>query len=332
MGIAPAAVVRAREEFLMSARYSETSADTLRIDPDEDPRAAGPDSKGVRLWAALAVAAIAVAGFGGVVAYGYLVYADRGGLTPAPLVMADPKPAKVRPENPGGLRVPHQDKDVFGLGGKDGATTPRPLVETLLPLPETPLPRPTPSATPIQPVGAAAPTAVSATPSPAATVTAATAAPVQIPATPSAVAAAGRGSEIPVNPSAAPLVAPLPPPPAPSLRAAVPSGSSAGARPLADPLPALAAAPAAGAPSGRFRVQVGAMRTEAEAREAWEKVRRKHPDVVRSLGASYQRVQVPGKGDFIRVQAGPLPDAAAARDICARLSRGGTECMVVPPS
>lgn len=74
------------------------------------------------------------------------------------------------------------------------------------------------------------------------------------------------------------------------------------------------------------------MRTEAEAREAWDKVRRKHPDVIGGLGPSYSRVELAGKGGFIRIQAGPLPDAAAARDACARLVKGGTGCLVVPPS
>jgi cell division septation protein DedD len=303
----------------MSTRFSETSAEDLRIEPYDDPRAAaGQGAKGVRLWAALAVAAIAVAGFGGVVAYGYLVYADRGGSAPAPLVLADPKPAKVKPDNPGGLRVPHQDKDVFGLGGKDGGTAPRPAAEKLLPLPETPLPKPVPPPAPIQPVGAVPPAAT-----PAATSDAAAAA---------AAPQASRIAEASLNSGPPPFPAPLPPPAAPILRAPSLAAVPANARPPADPARAVAAAPAAGAGVARFRIQVGAMRTEAEARDAWEKIRRRHPEIVGALGASYPRVQVPGKGELIRVQAGPLPDAAAARDVCARLSRGGTECLVVPPS
>jgi hypothetical protein len=74
------------------------------------------------------------------------------------------------------------------------------------------------------------------------------------------------------------------------------------------------------------------MRSEAEARDAWEKVRRKHSDVVGGLSANYTRVDLQGRGEFYRVQVGPLPDLGAARDACARLTRGGTGCIVVPPS
>lgn len=314
----------------MSTRYSETSAEMLRIDPDDDPRTVGPGAAGMRLWAALAVAAIAVAGFGGVVAYGYLAYADRGELAPAPLVLADPKPVKVKPDDPGGMTVKHQDIDVFALGGKDGARPTRPMVENLLPLPEAPLPKPMP--VPVQPVAVAP-----AAPNQGASADAAA------PGVAAVQPAASRDPEPLVSTGPPPFPAPLPPPAAPSVRVAAalqpsvnpPGAQASGATPASSPAAAAAAAPRAAAtavPTGRYRIQVGAMRSEAEAREAWDKVRRKHADVVGNLDASYPRVQLPGKGEFIRVQVGPLPDAGAAREACARLSRGGTGCMVVPPS
>lgn len=301
----------------MSTRYSDTSDQTLHIDPDEAPRSVGSATEGVRLWAALAVAAVAVAGFGGVVAYGYLAYADRGGLAPAPLVQADARPAKVKPENPGGMTVPHQDKGIFAVGGRDGSAPARPGVENLLPLPEAPLPKPSPALVPVQQVAAAPSTAVT-------------------PADPAASrAAASRELEPLVSTGKVPFPAPLPPPAAPPVRtaslqppAALP-GTAAAER-AAGALPAAGGATAR--PSARFRIQVGAMRTEAEAREGWEKVKRKHGDVLGGLAANYSRIEVPGKGEFVRIQAGPLPDAAAARDACARLAKGGTGCLVVPPS
>mgnify|MGYP000092792371 CR=1 FL=1 len=89
---------------------------TLSVDPDDDPRSTGPAGAGVRFWAALVVAGIAVAGFGGVVAYGYLAYGDRGEHMPAPLVKADTRPLKIRPDDPGGLNVQHTNMEVFNAG------------------------------------------------------------------------------------------------------------------------------------------------------------------------------------------------------------------------
>lgn len=56
--------------------------------------------------------------------------------TNAPLVIpADTAPFKVRPENPGGLQIPHQDKLIYGRFGRDS----RQPMERLLPPPEQPM-------------------------------------------------------------------------------------------------------------------------------------------------------------------------------------------------
>jgi hypothetical protein len=55
-----------------------------------------------------------------------------------PIIAADTAPFKVRPENPGGMMIPHQDKLVYGRLSQD-TTQP---VERLLPLPEQPMAAP----------------------------------------------------------------------------------------------------------------------------------------------------------------------------------------------
>jgi hypothetical protein len=52
-----------------------------------------------------------------------------------PLIRADERPTKVKPENPGGMEIPDRDKLIY--------TQKRPAVEHLLPPPETPMARPT---------------------------------------------------------------------------------------------------------------------------------------------------------------------------------------------
>lgn len=70
-----------------------------------------------------------------------LISEPAGGGGEVPLIQADAAPAKIRPEQPGGMTVPHQDKLVFQRLSPGGG---EPTVERLLPPPEEPLPRPAP--------------------------------------------------------------------------------------------------------------------------------------------------------------------------------------------
>lgn len=54
-----------------------------------------------------------------------------------PHIQADPNPFKVRPDNPGGLVIPHQDKLVYGRLGSEGHQSVH--VEHVLPPPEQPM-------------------------------------------------------------------------------------------------------------------------------------------------------------------------------------------------
>ena len=65
-----------------------------------------------------------------------------------PLIRADERPTKVKPEQPGGMQIPDRDKLIYNQT--------RPVVEHLLPPPEKPMARPAP---PPQPAGKAAPSA-----------------------------------------------------------------------------------------------------------------------------------------------------------------------------
>lgn len=71
-----------------------------------------------------------------------------------PLIRADDRPAKIKPDQPGGMPVPDQNVSVYDA--KPGAAP----VEKLLPPPEQPMPRPAPKeAAGAQPAGAAPPAA-----------------------------------------------------------------------------------------------------------------------------------------------------------------------------
>src|SRR5260370_1291920 len=77
-----------------------------------------------------------------------------------PVIQADQGTTKTRPQQPGGMAIPDQDKLVYNQGKG------QPAVEKLLPPPEAPLPRPAPSAeAPPAPPPLAAPVAPAPSPS-----------------------------------------------------------------------------------------------------------------------------------------------------------------------
>lgn len=116
-----------------------------------------------------------------------------------PLVLAETTPEKVRPEDPGGLEVRHQDALILNQanGGTEGQ------VERLLPPPETPLPPPRPA----QPAETAPPTV----PAPKVEVPQETPAPETVapPATPPAATAPVPAAPAPAAPAPAAQVAGL---------------------------------------------------------------------------------------------------------------------------
>ncbi len=122
------------------------------------PDPASPTPPG-RHWFRLAAVALGLAALGAVGGYVYyeVTAPDGGGRREVPLIRADEGPIKKRPEDPGGMAIPNQDKLVYeALRGIEGEER----VEILLPPPEEPLPAPTPAepdAAPEPPVEIATP-------------------------------------------------------------------------------------------------------------------------------------------------------------------------------
>jgi hypothetical protein len=78
-----------------------------------------------------------------------------------------------------------------------------------------------------------------------------------------------------------------------------------------------------------YYMQLASTPSREEAPRLWERLLRKYPNALAGLSPTYQNAAVPGKGDYIRVQAGPLTqDQASAR--CKQLHavnpKGG--CLV----
>lgn len=113
-------------------------------------------------WQLAVVALVTLGAFTGGVWYAYDQGIERGITLSPPLFRADPSPTKIRPKDPGGLEVPHQDMLVYETLTTE---TPAESAERLLPPPEEPLPRPQPPA-PAPGVAAVAPGGSAPAPAP----------------------------------------------------------------------------------------------------------------------------------------------------------------------
>jgi cell division septation protein DedD len=245
----------------------------------------------------VAIAATALTVFAGLIGYTYFMRTGDGGSGVAPLIKADPRPMKVAPDKPGGMDVPHQDKEIYGQLGRETAPAQTARTERLLPPPEAPMDRPRPANAP-PPLEPEIPAPPSVTPPPGAV-------------------------EVTQPPS------PTPPPPAPRPNAAPAPQAAPPANVARAPTPPPAAvAPSAG---GRYRIQLAALRTNDDASREWDKLRRAHPDLLGSLSLNVVRADLGDRGTFYRIQAGPLADENAAKEVCRRLAEKKVGCLVVRP-
>ena len=107
--------------------------------------------RGLAVVLALGVMALSAGGLW----VGYRISAGRTPSGDIPLIHADTDPVKVKPDDPRGMEIPNRDRFVFNPTGNMP-------VERLLPVPETPLPRPATTSNPV--AQTAAPSTVAATP------------------------------------------------------------------------------------------------------------------------------------------------------------------------
>jgi hypothetical protein len=285
------------------------------------------------------VALVVIAGGG---AYAYLK--SQHGTGPVPVITADTSPEKVKPADEGGMQVPNQNVQILdtinGQPNDQGA-------EKVLPAPEQPVAPPaandaaTAEATPPAPSQAPAnDNAPVVTDQPVPTVPAP---PVPTASTPApAVADLGQTQEAqPAAPQQPVAEAPKPAETQPAATSDSAPTKTAEAPKPAEPAPAVAApsptktqtaaAPAAPAvqpvAGGSARIQLAAVKSEALAKEQWAKFQKAHPDLLGALTLSIQKVTVNGT-DYFRIQAGPLGDKNAAKDLCSKLKAQKQDCLV----
>jgi hypothetical protein len=285
--------------------------------PDPDDRPVRPAGRGSSLplrGITIGFAAVALTVFGGLIGYTYLSHTGGSG-GPAPLIKADPRPMKTAPEKPGGMEVPNQDKEIYARIDRNAPQAPAPRVERLLPPPESPMPRPRPQNAPA-PLEPEIPAAPALEPPPNA---------VEVPQTPATqpprAAAPTPAPASPAPPPPAPAPKPAAPPPAP---APAPAPQQQAQAPRAATSPPTAA-------GSRYRIQLAALRTNEDATRAWEQLRRAHGELLGPLTLNVVRADLGARGIFFRIQAGPLADEQAAKELCQKLAAKKVGCLVVRP-
>lgn len=310
----------------------------MRPDLDEyeelNPESGEPRSRAMS-WLVLGVA---VVGFGALAYYAYQSGSQSVADGQMLVVNAEEGPIKEAPADAGGEQFPHKDKTIYDALSPYRTDQ---KVETLLPQAEEPvIPEPAigdeaaekaPATTSYVNDGKVATSeddetdedhtsaAPVAKPVEKTEVKPTEPAPVAKPVTPTPVAKTEptkletvEVKEAPVAPKPTPVAAPKPTP-AP--------------KPVVKPEPKPVAQPAQSpaASGGDYKIQLGALSSEAEARTLWSKVTTKNGDVVKG-NPVIVKADVNGK-TYYRLRASGFSSAAAAKAACATLSGRGQACM-----
>ncbi|MFL5281736.1 MAG: SPOR domain-containing protein [Rhodopila sp.] len=217
---------------------------------------------------------------------------------PVPVVEADSRPLRVKPENPGGLKVDAAESDLFSGGSGTARAQLAPPAEA-----------PNPSGLQAQkPKPAPAPPPLAAAPSPAKP------APVAITETPPPVTAA--------------KPAPAPAKPVTVAKEATPPAKPAAKEAQAAPKPAVLASATPARPAvTHAAVQLAALTSEAAAHEEWQKLQHQMPDAFNGRQPTITKANRDGK-TFWRLRTTGFTDLAQARSFCDKVRGKGGACSV----
>ncbi|AUG52854.1 SPOR domain-containing protein [Thalassospira marina] len=218
-----------------------------------------------------------------------------------PVLMPEGGPVKVRPDNPGGMEVPHRDTTIYQELDDSGAD----VVVVIDPIPDMPR----------------APEAFELGPPPDARKLVGDEMEID---SGTDIDAPEIGEPAAASLKQAPAAAAKPAAPAPSQTATAPEQTPATAAPKPD-------ASTDPASEGEFRIQMASFREQGQASVAWNKISSENKDVVGNLKMFVQKVDLGDKGIFYRLQAGPLDGRAAADKICSELKQRNVGCLSVRP-
>lgn len=336
-------------QFGPAAVEANEAAEPIGVFPEEsegEPASSRPP----RRWAGGLLVMLAVAAFGGVVWFAYKWGLSSGYRDEIPTLMADARPVKVKPENPGGMVVPNQDKMVLHQS-EEGSEQP---VERLLSEPEVPEPLEPPQGTGPE-IASITETEATAAASAAAEATgtetsdSAAAAPEAAPSVPAPAEPAPPAPAVAeAEPAAVPEPAPEPTATASqsieaSAAPAAGGGASAGAAAGQAAGGASGAASGGGAGSttlaqaaglqvaaiqkGDYVIQLASVTSSDAASQEWSRLQKTFPSLLGDMSLAVQQATVKGTL-YHRVQTGPFPSRATAQDMCAQIKAKKQACIV----
>ena len=232
-----------------------------------------------------------------------------------PLIKALPGAMKEKPEDPGGLKIPNQDKLVFER------ITPKaqdPIAAKLAPAPEEPIVEVAAPAAPalmngLNSVNPQAGMAKTAQPTTKRMLVKAVAPKVE--------------SLLPTLPTS-PATAKTAPKPAANFPAITPEVASLKPPEVKAPVTQIVAG---NATKSGYRIQMGAYRKADLAHLAWNRLRKAHSDLLAGLTGHTERVELGKRDTLYRVQAGFYQNMADARSACGKLKAKKQDCIIVPP-
>ena len=230
--------------------------------------------------------------------------------TEVPVITADSRPVREKPINPGGLKVDGADSEVFS-GGSDTSNA------KLTPPAETPDTKglhspniPTPpahsaSVTTLAPPSAALPAAI----------------------IPSAISPPAISPLAIIPPAPVPPVPSSPGPAANRLAAVASAPPASKPVPVKPPVPAATAETHAVVPGHQPMVQLAAVKSEDSARQEWDQLVKRMPDLLKGHQPNYSKTERDGH-TFWRIRTTGFTDAAQARSFCEHVRAKGGGCAV----
>lgn len=271
--------------------------------PPTRPRGLSPDTKRrIMIAGGLAGALVVV---GGIVA----LISRSGG--EVPVIQADDRPIRVKPENPGGMQIAGVNNEIFGDTDTSSGARLAPAAEAPNPAalraPPQPEPRPALRADVIEPAAKVVPAAPTG------------AKPVarEVPKTTPAA-----GAPATQTPAAQTLAGPQA-----SATQAPRTATQEPVKPAQAAPPAAATAPDKRPANARIAVQLAAVQSEGAAQAEWRSLQRRLPDLLGARQPAFPKTERDGK-TFWRVRTAGFADVAEARGFCERVRAKGAACSV----
>ena len=231
------------------------------------------------------------------------------GRTETPVLTAENGPARIAPQNPGGVEQPYQGFKIYEQPAPpddDVNTAVTPAAPAAKPAPVVAMPAPPKPAVAVAPPPApAAAKLVAQAPAPA---------PV-------------KPAPVPAKPAQTQVIAKndLPPPAGGPATAAPRSLALTPAKPVSAPP---VAAPAPAAASGSYVLQIGAYKSQAEADAAWNAYKAKHAALLSGAGDNVQQADLGDKGIWYRLRIVGFPSKDVASAMCDQLKADGGTCFL----